>query len=238
MLRLYFLAFMVCLISVFESDKATAEMVVIASSAPEISGGQIIADGSTLSVPAGASVTLISADGVSQTIQGPYSGIPGGNSGDGAGDTSLVSSLSGLLSATGKKSTSLGVMRSGVAKNPDDPWAVNIDRSGKQCVRGDKSSVLWRSSTDEATRVKIKNMASKEQSETEWPAGAETMSWPDGPAINDGDKYLVRIKGSRTAKKITLFIVPSDLASIAHEAIWMAEKGCFLQAKLLLTTIK
>ncbi len=239
MSRLVISALFIVFFSITGIEMAAAEMVVIASSAPDVAGGQLLKDGETLEVPTGASVTLVSAAGAALTIDGPYSGVPGSDSGGGSGgDNALVSSLSGLLSAGDKKATSLGVMRSGVSKDPDDPWTVNIGRSGKQCVRAGVSAVLWRSDSKKATVLKIKNSATKKRSETGWPAGADTLTWPDGSTVNDGESFVIRTEGSRAAKKVTLFVVPADLPSVAHEAVWMAQKGCSMQAKLLLKSIK
>ncbi|MBT3358323.1 MAG: hypothetical protein HN403_01705 [Rhodospirillales bacterium] len=215
-----------------------AEMVVIASTAAEIKGGQVVKDGATLNVPDGASVTLVSSDGAALTINGPFTGVPGGKKAGSGGDNSLVSSLSGLLSSTGKKTAALGVMRAGATKDPDDPWTVNTERSGKQCVRAGVPAVLWRSNAGKKATLKIRNMKSKERTTTEWPSGAEKLKWPEGSAVSDGEQYIIRKKGDKTAKKITLFVVPSDLPSDAHMAIWMAENGCTMQAKVLLNTIR
>jgi hypothetical protein len=235
--RLMISALLIIFFSISAIKMATAEMVVIASSAPDVVGGQLFKDGETLEVPAGASVTLVSAAGAALTIDGPFSGVPGGDSG-GGGDNALVSSLSSLLSAGDKKTTSLGVMRSGVSKDPDDPWTVNIDRSGKQCVRAGVSAVLWRPDSKKATVLKIKNATTKKRTESKWPAGADTLTWPDGSTVNDGESFVMRTEGSRAAKKVTLFVVPADLPSVAHKAVWMAQKGCSMQAKLLLKSIK
>jgi len=233
-------ALFVLLFSIVGIGTAAAEMVVIASTAAEITGGQVIQDGATLDVPAGASVTLISAAGMPLTIDGPFSGVPGGKAGGGGGggDTSLVSSLSGLLSSTGEKTAALGVMRAGATKDPEDPWTVNTERSGKQCVRGGVPAVLWRADAKKAATLKIKNRKSREKAEADWPSGAEKLTWPEGSSVSDGAQYIIRKKGDKTAKKITLFVVPSDLPSDAHKAIWMAENGCTMQAKLLLNTIR
>ncbi|MBC8159114.1 MAG: hypothetical protein H8E94_07270 [Alphaproteobacteria bacterium] len=228
------------LISVVGIGTVAAEMVVIASTAAGTTGGQVIQDGATLDVPAGTSVTLVSSDGAALTIDGPFSGVPGGKAGGGGGggDNSLVSSLAGLLSSTGKKTAALGVMRAGATKDPDDPWTVNTERSGKQCVRSGVPAVLWRANAKKAATLKIKNRKTRKTAEAEWPSGADKLTWPEGSAVSDGVQYIVRKKGDKTAKKITLFVVPSDLPSDAHKAIWMAENGCTMQAKLLLNTIR
>jgi hypothetical protein len=51
---------------------AAAELVVIQSTAPRIPAGTIIDAAATLSVPANEAITVVTADGKTQTIEGPF----------------------------------------------------------------------------------------------------------------------------------------------------------------------
>jgi len=57
------------------------------------------------------------------------------------------------------------------------------------------------------------------------------------PLIDDG-AYIARLQGSRKAAKIVVHLVPGDLPTNAHKAVWMAGKGCVGQARLLLGLIR
>jgi hypothetical protein len=197
----------------------------------------MVKSGAALDVPAGANVTLVSQSGKTIVLKGPFSGVPGGGGG-GGGDTSLVSSLAKLLSASGSKSAALGTMRSGVARAPGDPWAVDIGRSGQHCVPAGGPVTLWRGDAAKAASIRIKNMTAGAKAEVAWPAGAKTLDWPAQATVADGNTYLVRIKGKKTASKITLHLVPAELPSAPHKAVWMAENGCVKQAKHLLAELK
>ena len=212
---------------------AAADLVVIASSATGIKAGQMVKSGAALDVPTGANVTLVSQSGKTIMLKGPFSGVPGGGAG-GGGDKSLVSSLSKLLSASGGKSVALGAMRSGVPKEPDTPWAVEVGRTGTHCVPAGGPVTLWRGDAAKASSIRIKNMTAGTKAEIAWPAGAKTLAWPAEATVADGNIYLLRLKSNKTASKVTLHLVPAGLPSAPHKAVWMAEKGCGKQARHLL----
>jgi hypothetical protein len=197
----------------------------------------MVKSGAALDVPAGANVTLVSQSGKTIVLKGPFSGVPGGGGG-GGGDKSLVTALSKLLSASGSKSAALGTMRSGAAREPDDPWAVDVGRSGTHCVPVGGPVTLWRGGAAKASSLRIKNMSAGAKAEVAWPAGAKTLAWPAQATLADGNTYLLRLKGRKSATKITLHLVPAELPSAPHKAVWMADKGCVKQAKHLLAELK
>ena len=215
---------------------AAQDLVVIASSASGIKAGQMVKPGAALNVPAGANVTLVSQSGKTIMLKGPFSGVPGGGAG-GGGDKSLVSALSKLMSAADGKSATLGAMRSGIAKEPNDPWVVDVGRSGTHCVPAGGPVTLWRGDGARASSVRIKNMTAGAKAEVAWPAGAKSLEWPAEATVADGNTYLVRVKDKKTATKIVLHLVPAELPSAPHKAVWMAEKGCIKQAKHVLAEL-
>ena len=216
---------------------AAQDLVVIASSASAIKAGQMVKSGAVLDVPAGANVTLVSQSGKTIVLKGPFSGVPSGGGAGGGGDKSLVASLSKLMSASGGKSAALGAMRSGIAKEPDDPWTVDVGRSGTHCVPVGGPVTLWRGAAAKASSIRIKNMTAGAKAEVAWPAGAKTLEWPAAATVADDNTYLVRLKGKKSATKIILHLVPAELPSTPHKAVWMAEKGCVKQAKHLLANL-
>ncbi|MCB2054349.1 MAG: DUF4384 domain-containing protein [Geminicoccaceae bacterium] len=74
---------------------ARADMVVIATTAPEVTLGERVPDGTRLEVPDGAQVTLISADGSTLTVEAP-GGVVGGASSSG-GQRSIIDALQRVI---------------------------------------------------------------------------------------------------------------------------------------------
>ena len=214
------------------------DLVVVNSTAPSVKPGQIVKSDAPIDVPAGTSVTLVSESGKILTLQGPHSGPPG-LGGGGGGDADLLSSLSGLLSASGRETASLGTMRAiSPPMPPNDPWVINIGRSGDHCVSKGGPVTLWRAKSAKAASLSLKNLNDRSKSKANWPAGARILQWPAGVVLADGARYLARLKGSRTASKLILHLVPGDLPSDAHRAAWMAGMGCVKQARRLLARLR
>lgn len=214
------------------------QLVVIASGAPSLKPGQVVNSGTAIEIPAGASVTLVSETGKTVILKGPFSG-PVKAGGEGGGDNKLIASLSGLLSGSGKETGSLGTMRAATPpKPPSDAWVINTGKSGVFCVQAKGPVMLWREKAAKARILTLKNLTDKSRSKAKWPAGSATLEWPSKVNLTDGARYLLRMKGSRAARKLKLHLVPGGLASDAHRAAWMARNGCEKQALRLLAGLR
>ncbi len=222
----------------FAGAALAGDMVVIASTAPDIKAGQVFKSGAALDVPAGAEVTLITEAGTPMTLAGPRSG-PVEAGGGGADGGNLVASLSGLLTGAGKETGELGTMRAAKPPEaPDDPWVVDITRSGNHCVNAGRPVKLWRSKAGRKTKLSLRNLTDRSKSSVSWPAGAATVDWPEKVTLEDGAKFMARLKGSVTASRLTIFVAPGNLQSDAYRVVWMAKFGCVQQAKQLLAKIR
>ena len=217
-----------------------AELVVVASTAPEFKAGWIVTAGSSLDVPAGQAVTLISQSGKVVTITGPHSGPVSESESGGASSNSLIASLSGLLGGGGTEADSLGVMRAAMKPaEPDDPWVVVVSRSGDHCVPADAQPILWRSRKNSRGALTLKKISGGgKKSVTVWPAGAGSLAWPTDITVTDGAAYFARLKGAGAAARLVIHQVPDGLATDSHRAAWMADQGCRSQAIRLLAQIR
>jgi len=217
---------------------SAADLVVVASSAPGVAPGSVVKSDTVLKIPVGASVTLISGTGKTVTLKGPHSGPPGAGGG-GTGSPDLIASLSGLLKGSERETGALGTMRAlAPPAPPTDPWVIDVGLSGDHCVAAAGVATLWRGSSSHTRPVSIIDLKDNSQLDVDWPAGAATLAWPSTVPLADGGRYLVRMKGSATAAKLTVHRVPAQLPTDAHRAAWMADKGCRPQARRLLAAIK
>jgi len=216
------------------------QLVVIDSSAPGLTPGAILDDSKPIELAAGTTVTLVSESGKVTNLKGPFSGLPGPagkSAGGGSGGGSLTASLAKLVG--GQSATSkLGVMRSNKAQVPSDPWALNVERTGNHCARSGSAPELWRSKAVKAITLTLKLLPKGARSSTGWPAGAERIGWPGEVALKDGGKYMARMSGKTSAARLVIHLVPADLPTDAHRAVWMAGKGCIGQARALLAGLR
>ncbi len=217
---------------------SAADLVVVASTAAGVAPGVIVKSDAVLNIPAGATVTLISGTGKTMTLKGPHSGAPG-IGGGGADSPDLIASLSGLLKGSEREAGALGTMRAlAPPAPPTDPWVIDVGQSGDHCVAAAGPATLWRGSSGHARFVSIIDLKDNSQVDADWPAGAATRAGPSKVPLADGGRYLVRMKGSATAAKLTVHRVPAQLSTDAHRAAWMADKGCRPQARRLLAAIR
>jgi hypothetical protein len=98
---------------VLGAGAARADMVVIRSTAPDVAAGQVVAAGAHLTVPRGASVTLLAADGGMQTVEAP-GGVVGGRP-PAPAEAGVLGTLAALLD------TSAGETRLGAARGLGQP---------------------------------------------------------------------------------------------------------------------
>lgn len=219
---------------------ATAEaradkLLVVASTMPTLAVGNLIDGARALTVPPGTSVTVISQSGRTTTLSGPFAGKPG--DGEGASDPDLLSELQRLLTAPTEVAL-IGSVRANPLGEPDDPWAMDVSRSGSHCIRAEGRPNLWRPSAEKATSLSLKLRSPRQKVTVHWPRGAATVAWPEELPLLPDVVYVARLKGGKTAKLLQLSVVPDGLPSEAHRAAWMAKAGCEVQAKKLLTSLR
>ena len=119
----------------------------------------------------------------------------------------------------------------------DDIWMVSVSTQGDHCLRADIPTRLWRPRADAAAVLSIKRVR-QTWVRAEWPADQETLAWPGGVEPTDNTTYLMRLGSGLAVKKLTVHLLPSDLASDFHRVAWMSETGCLRQARLLLSRIR
>ncbi len=205
---------------------AAAEMVVFEADAEGLESGQKLADGTTVTLDEGETATLISESGETFSLEGPYEGVPGGDSGSGAGTTGKA--LAALMGEREASSDFLGATRKVDFTRPH-PWMVDARHDGDQCIRARGGVTLWRPS---AGRDRPFEMRSGDWRHSgTWRAEQDTVTMPRDAPVADGRTYHIDVGGDAVA--ITLHTVPGNLASPRQRIAWMLGKGCAQQAKLL-----
>jgi hypothetical protein len=113
--------------------------------------------------------------------------------------------------------------------------AIDTGRSGTHCVIAGETPLLWRAKVGNPSSLSLKNRKSKARVNVTWPAGSETIAWPAGVPAEDGATYLARFKNHPSASKIVLHLVPGGMPTAYHQAAWMADHGCTVQGRALLS---
>lgn len=121
------------------------------------------------------------------------------------------------------------------------PWTIDIGgNSGNRCAPADSPVTLSRDWNHKEWFLDFRNLGDRSKSVIRWPAGTNTVDWPAEVTLKDKGKYLTRNNSWTTLafKSFVLHLVPGDLPSDAHKAVWMAERGCVEQAKRLLAQLR
>ncbi len=206
------------------------ELVVIRSTAPGLKPGQVVDGNKKLKLPAGVKLTLISQDGKPLTLEGPFSGIPQTGKSEGR---KLTQALARLITSKSKDISSLGGVRAATSPGAmaPNPWAIRISRSGDHCLLQTRPTVFWRKNTRKKESLSVKLVSNGQKSKVNWPKGEAMSPWPAGLNLVDGSAYLLRSKGTTIPKKLVVHLVPKNLSSVGHRAVWMAQNGCSEQAQ-------
>ena len=236
-MKAYSLAFaaVLALLAATSGAARAGELVVIASSDSEFGVGSVLDGALTIQVADGNSVTLVSSDGRTLKLRGPYSGTPdpAPNAG-GAGGTALLDALSAIVKPTERDVSTAGIMRSSLYA-PRQPWVIDSGQSGAHCVLPGRPALLWRPIAIGTASAALK--ADGGQAGVTWQDGSYTTPWPAGLPLADGAAYQLEFAVTGTTRRLSIHQVPGDLDSDVSRAVWMHRKGCAAQAKALLGTL-
>ena len=212
------------------SVAGTTDMLILASASPELPEGGVIDGTQSLTLPKGVTLTLLSQAGEMLRLAGPYSGAPMAESvpdDRGLGER-MFAAMSRLLMGGSKNMGTLGVTR-GDTKLADDISLVNAGASTTHCLPAGAVPVLWRPVADKDMRFSMK-LARGKRVKTTWPAGQDTLPWPEKVPLRNDGTYVMSGKGI-VGYKLKIRMMPDDLPTVYHRIGWMAENGCRRQAR-------
>ncbi len=226
------------------------EAVVVASTAPGYALGQVVADGSTVTVPEGAAAHFLFADGRMIRLEGPFEGridsvpqLAARGGADAAGD---------LVSGERFFQTDLGASRS------VSPWPVRLETAlaidpgstGTYCVPSDGQLRLRRPSDPALSAVTLRDRATGATARVSWPAdggGAEgdkgdgTVPWPRQIPVRDGAEIIVAGPDRKPRHALWLRLVDGGKGKAQRGpalAVSVARAGCRAQAEALLSSLR
>ena len=209
----------------FSIGSSADQLVVIASSSEQFSPGAVVDASREIVLPTNVSVTLISSDGGTITLNGPYKGKP--NRGGSNSNKSFIDVLSEIASK--EASSGIAVFRNSPGSRPD-LWAININKPGTYCVQDGAEAILWSNRVGSSAKLHITSVGDPgDVTDIDWPGGARTVDWPDSLSLKDGSSYGLQLAG--VSREIKVRIIPASLTTDAHRAVWMWNNGCEKQAR-------
>jgi hypothetical protein len=190
------------------------EAVLLASTVPGYVPGMVVSSTDRLSVPDGASATLLFRSGEMLSLHGPFEGPLGQQQSDAA--KGGAAALADAFRMQGIDATVIGGTRSTSIARPEpmlEDVEVDPQRSGTYCV--ESASTVWITRPDQASGVYA--LQRKGSSRTlGWPSGAGRIEWPADVPVEDGSQFEITTGGSALAT-VTFRAIPS--AGVAETTV-------------------
>lgn len=220
------------LLALLSAPAAAAEAVVVEASGIPLEPGTSIDGAEPMTLALGQAVTLVTADGRTVKLSGPFAGPPVPGAEPAPGGVAL--SIKGLFAARAADSSSMGVVRGNDRQQPvPEPWVVAVDHGGDRCIADDMPVVFWRHAPPTANAtVTIAPADRSWQARAPWPAGASRLGIPPDMPLANRHAYAVSLDGDEVA--ITIHRIPRTVRTNAARAAWMVTVGCEAQARALM----
>ena len=236
--------FPIILTTVLAATAAAADLLVIASDVPELAAGTEIRAEDELVIPQGASITLVAENGDAITLNGPFSGVPGGQAAEAT--PGLFDALKRLFTTLENYESDLGAakgIKDGAIDELEDirsdkVWMIDVTRKGPRCLPVGVPVFLWRPEPRPEVELLVARTTATNVSLVTWPSGAATVRWPTDIAIVDGAAYFARQSGGESTGAIILKFIPAGLENSAQLAVWMEDVLCTEQALAVLRGIR
>jgi len=214
---------------------ATAiNMVVVDARGGGFKPGGMVSSTAMVVLKEGERVTMISPDGRSVTLKGPYKGVAL-RAGTAVQDPRAA--LAALISTRNDRAKSVGAVRAGANAAPlPDPWLVDISRPGARCVREGSRPVWWRPDARAAEPFSVFPIDRSWRADFQWKAGADRMEAPVLSKLEGASIFVIRVEGQENA--INIQIIPRDVTDPLILSSWMLERTCIQQADAYLRQIE
>lgn len=186
------------------------DAVLLASTVPGYVPGMVVSSTDRLSVPEGASATLLFQSGEMMRLGGPFEGTLGQQQVK-AGENS-VAMLADLFRLHGVDATMIGGTRSTGpvrAGSPIEDVAVDPLRSGTYCVEPATSVWITRPAGDPRVYAVRRKGSSRALG---WPSDAARAEWPADVPIEDGSQFEIATDGTARTT-VTFRIMPSAVTT-------------------------
>lgn len=218
------------LVGLLVGASAQAQLVVVEARGAGLRAGQTISATASIALKEGERLVVISPEGRSITLRGPFSGPPAPAS---AASADPAQALAVLVASRDARTKSVGVVRAGTdtVKTPD-PWAIDVTRPGPRCLREGDRPELWRPRAEASQPFVIFPADRSWRADFVWQPGQDRMQLPDLSRFQGLTTLLVNIDQQEHA--LTFSRIPVAVTDPFILAAWMLERGCIQQGDSLL----
>lgn len=199
------------------------DAVLLASTVPGYVPGMVVSYSDRLSLPEGATATLLFKSGEMLRLLGPFEGtLEQQQTAAGSGSVAMLADMfrtHGVDAAVIGGTRSVGPVQSG----PDvDDVQVDPQHSGTYCVVPSTSVWIGRPTGGDAAYALRRKGSSRTIA---WPSGATRSEWPGDVPIEDGSQFEITGGGAARAT-VTFRAMPSAPASASARVAEGIILGC------------
>jgi hypothetical protein len=220
MLRRVALLVATTILSPFCGHALAQDAVMVASTVPGYVPGMVVSSSDRLSIPDGASATLLFQSGEMLRLGGPFEGTLSQQ--QSTADSGGAAALADMFRTHGVDATVIGGTRSlSRPTDPIDDVQIDAQHSGTYCISQSTSVWITRPSGDNHEYEVRRKGSSRTLG---WPTGAARVEWPADVPIEDDSQFEIATDGASHAT-ITFDVMPTDVtrASMVARGIVM---GC------------
>jgi hypothetical protein len=186
------------------------DAVLLVSTVPGYVPGMVVSSDDQLSLPDGASATVLFQSGEMLRLRGPFKGtLKQTQTGAGKSSAALLAEMFRLQ---GVDATAIGGTRSTGTASPGpslEDVQVDSQRSGTYCVK--PATTVWIARL--ASNTDVYSLRRRGNSRMlSWPSGAMRMEWPADVPIEDGSQFEIVSNGTARAT-VTFHAVSSNATS-------------------------
>ena len=167
--------------SVAGSVAASADLIVLQSSAPGLKSGSSLSDSANINIPSGKSAVFVLPSGATKTVSGPYSGKASDFTKGQSTNAALLDAVKKYVSTGGADTSGVGAMRSAgpsrSRKRGGFSWTeVPINANGDYCLAKGERLMLARSPGDtRALDVTLIDMQSSTRAKVSFERGKRRL---------------------------------------------------------------
>ncbi len=214
--------------------QAAGEVIVLSTDAAGLTPGTTLAAGDAVNLAEGQSLQVLLGNGTTKTVEGPFAGTAGDLSSGVEKNTSLWSTMTGVLkggderSATGAvRSITGGAPAPGAAPSGFSLTMMPAHATGTFCLTGDGPYEVGQPMFLNAPTATLIDLKSQERATVRWTPGKSSAVWPRRVAPQDQSRYMVLLPRLPVRQvEVSLMRDAPDKDAVLAE---LSRRGCKFQ---------
>lgn len=188
-------------VALLASTTASAQVIVVQSSAKNLEAGTALSNDQIVAIPAGQQAIFILPSGATRTVTGPFNDKAAALTKGVKSNPDLFEAVKRYVVTGGATKKTVGATRSMAFVKPSSKplpfsWrAVSVDyASGDVCIEKNAAITLIRSRAASEQTITIVDMKSQRRVPVIFAAGADSAPWPADLELDPKATYAVLIK--------------------------------------------